>query len=411
MNRSVSGGPGVLLLGGDYYGTLAAARCYGRNGIRVTMADESKRARAGFSRYVADRLVHPPLAEPTAVIDWLLRWGEEHPDTVLYPTNDHLAWLFAVERDRLGGAFKMFSPGEETIMTLLDKKRLYEACGEVGLEVAPSGGAGELRYPLLLKPRTQVSLASGIKGLIVRDREHLASQLARFRKLVAFSPALLARHPDIAEPMVQEYLAVGESNILSISGYVGDDGQLLARASLKMLQRPRKVGIGLCFEGRAVEPRLTEQLAELCRRTGYQGVFESEFIVDGDRRLLIDFNPRFYSQMAFEVARGLPLPLLVWHAARGEREHVAQELARARAWAPSGDEIYCHKTMLDLVLTLQRISGRMSRAEAKQWRGWHRRAARVGAATDAVRDPEDPLPAVVDTLRWVTDFASTHVAS
>ncbi len=405
MKRSVSGGPGVLLLGGDYYGTLAAARCYGRNGIRVTMADESKRARAGFSRYVADRLVHPPLAEPTAVIDWLLRWGEEHPDTVLYPTNDNLAWLFAVERDRLGGAFKMFSPGEETIMTLLDKKRLYEACGAVGLEVAPSGGAGELRYPLLLKPRTQVCLTSGIKGLIVRDREHLASQLARFRKLVAFSPALLARHPDIAEPMVQEYLAVGESNILSLSGYVGDDGQLLARASVKMLQRPRKVGIGLCFEGRAVEPRLTEQLAELCRRTGYRGAFESEFIVEGDRRLLIDFNPRFYSQMAFEVARGLPLPLLVWHAARGDREHVARELARARSWAPSGDEIYCHKTMLDLVLTLQRISRRMSHAEVSRWRGWHRRAARLGAATDAVRDSEDPLPAVVDTLRWMTDFA------
>ena len=35
----------VLLLGADYYGTLAAARCYGRHGIAVTMADESTRDR------------------------------------------------------------------------------------------------------------------------------------------------------------------------------------------------------------------------------------------------------------------------------------------------------------------------------------------------------------------------------
>jgi biotin carboxylase len=172
---------------------------------------------------------------------------------------------------------------------------------------------------------------------------------------------------------------------------------------MKVLQRPRKVGIGLCFEGRAIEEGLGDKLAALCKRVGYFGSFESEFIVDGDRRLLIDFNPRFYSQMGFDVARGLPLPMLVWYAARGETGRLDVELARARAWQATGHEVYCHKTMLDLVLGLQGMSGQMSRAEVKRWRDWYR--AHRSGVTDAVRDPDDRVPALIDTAQWVQHFA------
>jgi predicted ATP-grasp superfamily ATP-dependent carboligase len=296
---------GVLLLGADYYGTLAAVRCYGKNGIEVTVADENKRARALYSRYVGERLVHPPLGEPEILVDWLVQWAEQHPGTVLYPPNDHLAWLFAAERERLGRAFRMFSPGEETIITLLDKMRLNDVCGDLGIEVPETRALGEsprqggassiaemLRYPLLLKPRIGVYLQGGIKGMIVRDRSELDSELARFRRLVTFKSAFTVRHPAIAEPIVQEYLTIAETSILSVAGFVGDDGQLVARAAMKVLQRPRKAGIGLCLEGRAVEEPLIEQLGALCRTVGYHGAFEAEFVVADDRRVLIDFNPR-----------------------------------------------------------------------------------------------------------------------
>ena len=200
----------VLLLGADYYGTLAAARCYGRHGIDVVMADESKKGRALFSKHVTEKLVHPPLAEPQALVDWLVAWGEQHPGTLLYPPNDHLSWLFAAQRDRLSKAFVMYSPGEESVITLLDKKRLHEACEhpDVGIEVPETHALGasgadnpladRLRYPVLLKPRTLVFLESGIKGFIVQDKAQLASELARFRSLVAFTRAMasaVARTP------------------------------------------------------------------------------------------------------------------------------------------------------------------------------------------------------------------------
>ncbi len=397
---------GVLLLGADYYGTLAAARCYGKHGIDVAMADEHRRARGLYSRHVRQRLEHPPLAEPDRLIEWLLDYGAQNPGTLLYPPNDHLAWLFARHRDRLAKVFLTYAPGEDAILALLDKKRLHDACAAVGLAVpatrAPGDVAG-LRWPILLKPRTQAFLEGGIKGMLVRDRAELDEELARFRRLVRFAPVLAERHPEIAEPMLQEYLPSAETSIFSVSGFVTREGELVCRAAMKVLQRPRKVGIGLCFEDRRMDAGLADKLAALCRRVGYHGCFEAELIADGERRLLIDFNPRFFSQMGFDIARGLPLPLLVWHAARGDRERLDEAIVRARRWRPRGSAVYCHKAMLDLVLTLQGLSGRMSRADVARWRSWYERH-RTGAV-DAVHDPDDRLPTLVDAAQWVEHFA------
>jgi len=337
-------------------------------------------------------------------------YGERHPETLLYAPNDHLAWLFAAEKARLGRAFLMYQPDEKAVLTLLDKKRLHDACAAVGIDVPATtsffgaeAAARSLAFPVLVKPRTQVYLESGIKGFIAKDAAELDAEVARFRQLVRFNETLTSRHPDIAEPMVQEYLTAAETSIFSVSGFVTKDGQLACRAAMKVLQRPRKVGIGLCFEGRAIEPELAEKLAALSRHVGYYGAFEAEFIADGERRLLIDFNPRFYSQMGFDIARGLPLPMLVHWAASGDDARVSAALAEANAWAPSGDEVYCHKTMLDLVLTLQGLSGQMSRDDVRHWRGWVRDHGR--GVTDAVRDPDDRVPALVDAASWVRHFA------
>jgi len=171
---------GVLLLGADYYGTLAAARCYGKHGVRVTMADDNKSGRALFSKYVTEKLIHPPLSEPKALVDWLVKFGEKNPDTLLYPPNDHLAWLFAAERERLDKVFVTYQPSEEAVLTLLDKKRLHDACAAVGIEVPHTVTAREAeekndRWPVLVKPRTQVHLESGIKGFIAKDEAELKS--------------------------------------------------------------------------------------------------------------------------------------------------------------------------------------------------------------------------------------------
>jgi D-aspartate ligase len=400
----------ILLLGANYYGTLAAARAFGRAGLDVTVADENRRGRALHSRHVNRSLVHPPLSSPGALIDWLVEWGTRHPGALLYPSNDHLAWLFALERDRLSKVFAMFSPGEDIVITLLDKKRLHKACEAAGIDVPESvivaddandpTTARTRKFPVLLKPRTQVYQERGIKGFVAHDPVQLRTALRRFRKLVVYAPVLTHRYPDIAEPMVQEYLSAAETEIISISGYANESGVVAARGAVKVLQHPRKAGIGLCFEDRLVDTNLVEKLSALCKTVGYYGAFEAEFVPHKNRTLLIDFNPRFYSQMGFDIARELSLHLLIWHAANADRTAVSDVLAESYAWESQGNEVYCHKTMFDLVLALQRLSGQMTKEEVSSWRTWHA----THRATDAVRDPDDRLPAVIDATLWVGHF-------
>ena len=150
----------VLLLGADYYGTLAAARCFGKRGLDVVMADDNKNGRALYSRYVREKLIHPPLSRPKELVDWLDDWGKKNPGTLLYPPNDHLSWLFAAERERLSKSFLMFSPSESAIITLLDKQRMHEACASVGIDFPETHEVSQptTKWPVLLKPLTQVFL-------------------------------------------------------------------------------------------------------------------------------------------------------------------------------------------------------------------------------------------------------------
>ena len=59
--------------------------------------------------------------------------------------------------------------------------------------------------------------------------------------------------------------------------------------------------------------------------------------------------------------------------------------------------------MLDLVLGLQGLSGQMTRDEVVRWRAWY--ADHAGHTTDAVRDPDDRLPSLIDAAQWVRHFA------
>jgi hypothetical protein len=107
--------------------------------------------------------------------------------------------------------------------------------------------------------------------------------------------------------------------IYILDGFVDADGTILAAAAaVKCMQLPRRSGPGVCFESAALDPDLLAGLQRLCRQSGFRGVFDAEFLIDGEDRLLIDFNARFNNHMAFEVERNLPLPLMSYLAAIGD---------------------------------------------------------------------------------------------
>jgi predicted ATP-grasp superfamily ATP-dependent carboligase len=400
------GGTSALLTMASYRGTLAAARSLSRAGVAVDVADAKPLGGALWSSAVRRRLRCPPVERPDELIAWLMDFGRRQPGAVLYPTSDDLAWLFAHHAEALGRVYRVYHPPEQGLMALLDKRRLAGICEQLGVTVPrawyPEGEealetlAPSLPYPVVVKPRTQVFHETHVKGGVVGDAHSLR---LLFRQLASsrYPTDLLASAPGLRWPLVQEFVAGAKEGVYSLTGFAaGARGAFGCLAALKVLQDPPAVGVGVCFENAPVEPEAEAAVRRICAHADYRGVFEVEFIRGPSGLQLIDFNPRYYGQMQFDISRGLDLPLLVHGAALGLP--LPSALVHRPPDAPEG---YCDGLTLDALHLASLVSGASSRARVLHWRRWKK--ARAGALVDPVRSGADPVPAWMDGLAEVLD--------
>jgi predicted ATP-grasp superfamily ATP-dependent carboligase len=410
--------PPFLLTMPGYGGSLAAVRALGEGRVPITVAGDEWLAPARWSRYVTRRVGCPPASDANRFLEWLLAFGDREPKHVLYATSDDLAFLFAVHADRLSTRFWMYQPPVETLVEVLDKKRLLTACESVGLARVPTWFpeteadvvriAREAPFPLLLKTRTQVRRVRQNKGIVVHRAEELVPAYRRFMAGHRFLSGLEDYFGDVSQPMVQRYVPDAAERVYSVTGFIDRTGSLsAARAAVKVLQRTRPVGLGLCFEAAPLDPRLAEAALRLCGRVGHYGVFEVEFLRDGDQALVIDLNPRFYGQMGFDAARGMPLALMTYYAAVGDADalHATVQQAAHAAHATPGATIYTHRFVFELLIRARRWSGSMSADEYRHWRRWYD-DHRDGAA-DASADGRDWLPGVLHAAAEVRPAFNT----
>ncbi len=400
----------ALLTIPGYLGTLAAVRGLGEAGVRVTVAADGWLAPARWSKHAAEVAPCPPPRPFGRFRDWLLEHGERLPGKFLYPTSDDLLWLFAENEKALRERFALWQPPRDTLLSLLDKKRLHFLCEKAGVATVQSWYPRELDevralaptlpYPIFLKPRTQAGLSSMNKGALVRSPEELAARFVSVRAANRYPREVIESFGDGVElPFLQRYLEQAVEGIYSLAGCIGPDGALLgARASVKVLQKPRRIGIGLCFESAPVLPELAAGLERLCRAAGYFGVFEAELIFEGGQHRLIDFNPRFYGQMGFEQARGLPLARMALAGAAGDGEglqRLAAEAARAEGSAAS----YSHRFYFEMLLNFRRAARAISAEEHARWSGWLE--ANRARLVDASASAGDQLPGWAHNLSEV----------
>lgn len=413
-HRSPGTRPPVLLTRPDYYGPLAAARLFGAHGIPVTTADPHLISPTSWSRHVARRVRCPRAEWDPGLVDWLLDFGQRHPGHVLYPTSDGLAWLLSAHAEKLGRHYRLFSPPPAVMRRVLDKASLYGLARRVGIEVPRSwypedeedldAIGREARFPLLIKQRTQALSLTCSKGLTVAEASGLREAFVEFARANGHGEAITGQQPEACRPMLQEFRPEVDDGTLLVGGFVDRSGRLLAaRASAKILQKPRRLGIALCLEEAPLDHSVAESLEALCREAGYHGVIQVEFIRAGDRLLLIDFNPRFYHYMAFENARGMPLPLFAYLAALGDEAALADLTGAARETAAPGGRTFTDRLALEVMVRGQRLTGKMSAEEARRWRSWYRqhRASMV----DLVLDRDDLRPVVVDVAQRVGHWA------
>lgn len=404
---------GALLFVGDFHGTLATARCLGRRGIDVALADAVRLSRTRASKYVRTFHLSPGADDPEALVQWLLTESRGLEGRVLFAANDDLAYRFSQHRDALLERYRLYVPSIQCLRTILDKRLLYEACRRAGVghpktwflrdasdvpTIEP-----EITGPVLVKPRTHVGLSVGSKGQEVLNGSGL-SQV--FREFVQSRPYRDDVEIDDGRtvPMVQVFHENAVRNILSVAGFTDGTGRPpLLRASRKVLQRPRRIGVGLCFEGTPVPPPVVESVTRVCEELGYYGLFEIEFIEHDGEYLLADFNPRLYGQLALDDARALPLPFLSYLSAVDDTSRLAAEWTKAASWQPAREHALCDATLLRLVRVMQRVASVSRMRAAEPWREW---IARHGPRlVDLTAADDDPWPRAVHTMKLVAECA------
>jgi D-aspartate ligase len=322
--------------------------------------------------------------------------------------------VLALHRAELERDFHFYQPELDTLLDLLDKSRLASVVRASGLDMPDTWVPRNLREAeevirnnsghLLIKPRTQSLLNTHSKGTIVLGgRAKSVGTYIDFQRRNVLAPQLAARFPAMTLPIVQRYHPEAVDKVYSIAGFIDRSGQNMAvRAAEKVLQQPSRLGTGLCFQSAEVDVGIASGLQRLLQRIGYFGVFEAEFIRLPGRSLLIDINGRLYNQLAFDVARGLPLPTLFYEGALGNDQAVAAAIAAAAGGVGTGPQAFCNRSRLAVMMGLRRILGTMPKQEAIRWREWYE--ADPDSVIDAVSDRGDPWPRRSDLLLQILSY-------
>jgi predicted ATP-grasp superfamily ATP-dependent carboligase len=390
----------VLVTNPTSAGTLAAVRALGRAGIQVTVGGSDILAAAKWSRFAAKTwpgAVKSGERETKAV---LTAWAARAEGHILLAASDAMAWMISHYKTELSKAFTIYIPDAPIIDTILDKQKLSLACTAAGIPTLPTwfpADAGtasalseSLPYPILIKPRRHVFRVKNDKGFVV---ETLADLRARFAAIARREHERTIEAETYAQPMplLQRFVPGAVENIISVSGFIDRTFTRTAlRASRKILQRSRPVGIGLAFESIPVAPALAETATALCKHLGYFGIFEIEFIQFENQWCVIDFNPRFFHQMALDMQSGAPLPLLAYHDACNNIAALDQAITQSAA-QPAMNFGFADAFTVGLMQLTRALLGRERKRLSMNW------PADV-QIIDAAFDRKDPLPWLIHAM-------------
>jgi D-aspartate ligase len=400
----------VLLASGSASGTLAAVRNLGANDVEVAVISSERLSAAAWSRWRSESYSAPPETDSDRFLERLLAIGNGNPGRILLTTSDQTAWLYAANADLLSKYFRLYQPSLETVGSILDKEIFAAKASQAGLAVLPSwcprndNGletlAPVLPYPILIKPRTHVHRLRNDKGVVVCSADQLIRQYSLFLDREQHRAASAPISPDANRPILQQFVNVGGEGVLSITGFLDRTRQhFVTRQAIKVFQRSRPVGVGVCFESLPPNAALSNAVRRLCDTLGYFGIFEVEFLQFNGTWAVIDFNPRLYNQVGLDIRRGMPLPLLACLDAAGDE--AALRIAVAKAQAEDANEpVFRDQFALRAILLALAVTSRISPQDKAYWRAWtNGNAAR---AVDAAVDSADRMPGIIHALSEVS---------
>lgn len=373
--------------------SLAFVRSLGRQGIAADVYSAEPWSIAGASRYCRRRRKSPPLSDYDRFRTFLENEIQLGNISAIAPTSDLVCFYLSCVLDKLAPECRRVLPDAESLRHVLFKDRFVpRGDGRIqppktfcprSVEEAHDL-AESFVYPCVLKPRSHIATPAE-RGHVARDPQEFR-RFFRRANVPDSAAAVLDAFPELALPVVQEFIPSRPSDLVTISGFLDENGECLAMlGAKKTAQWPPRLGIGLLFEVCPIDAFRDEVTAFVRDRVG-RGIFELELIPrDDGRHIALDLNPRGYGQMQFDIARGNDYPAMWAATFQGRSRAVVESFAR-----PTDTVIrYAHGVPL------------AARAIARSMRRGHMRWALASFRKDAqgavgvMHDDSDPLPTAI----------------
>ncbi len=294
---------------------LAVARSLAPRGVRVWGVDSGRTEIGHFSRHVRHDRRIAALGPGAELLEGLLALGAERErPPVLYTAGDPYIEFVAEHHQRLRERFLLAeSMRPEGAAALMDKRRFYERCRDVGVELPRTffpeseadarAAASELRFPAIVKPTHGHRFRRLLHGEKLVEVGDAAELLRWWRQLRDWG----------GTSVLQEVIPGPESNIFVGGLYV--DARRVCRAlftARKTRQYPPLYGSGSYMEA-CWAPEIADLSLDLVRKLDYTGICGTEYKWDprDERWRLIELNPRPTLWFALTRAAGVDV---VWHA-------------------------------------------------------------------------------------------------
>ncbi len=298
-----------------FYTGLGIARSLGERGIRVIGLSSHHGIYGNFTRFADVRSCPDSREEPVALMEFLLKLGEElGGPAIIFPTRDDDVLFLDRFRAELSPGFTPVTPSKQALKASLDKWETYLLAKKTGVPAPAtwkvesvsdlSRVLEEVHYPCVLKPLSAHYWRKGNnwervgarKAICVSSAEDLQ---AEYERIAAADPRVV----------VQEVVAGGDDQLAIAACYMDRSFRLSASfTAQKLLQVPEGFGTG-CIVQSTDKPGIVVAAVRLLEELQFNGIAEVEFKWNSrsQQYQLIEINPRPWDQHALGNACGVDL--------------------------------------------------------------------------------------------------------
>lgn len=371
-------GPPAVVLQASGPNALGIVRSLGRAGVPVIACDHDPRALGLVSRYALPARTADPLAEPARFVDDLLALGAgAAAGGVLFATHDEAIAAIGPREAEIDAVFRRPWSPWSAIRDIMDKGHQHAVARAAGFPVPATvtpeddadvvALAGELRFPMILKPRYAPEFRRRFRAQVLEVTD--AEGLRRAWELAA-----------PYRPQVSEVIPGDDSRLWSLGSYRDAAGRPLASfTGRKLRQWPPRFGTARAAES-GWDPELAARGHALLDALGFHGISQVEVKRDprDGRDYLIEVNPRSWLWVGLATACGVNLPYACWLDAVG----------RPCTW-PDG-----HPGGRRWILAGKHLVASAREVRRGQWSARAFLASLRPPLVDGVIDPTDPRPAL-----------------